>query len=118
MLTGQYRSADAFAEGDIRRTIPRFNAENMPANLAIVDKFQALADKKGCTPAQLAIAWVMAQGAIPIPGTRVSERLEENFGARDVDLTEAELKDLRQLIDKASPSGDRYAPIHMAMCGK
>lgn len=118
ILSGKYRSQSDFGENDIRKTIPRFNEENMPRNLAIADRFQALADKKGCTPAQLAIAWVMAQGAIPIPGTKTSSRLDENFGAGKVELNEAELKELRKVIEEARPTGDRYAPVHLAMVGK
>lgn len=75
--------------------------------MRIVDEFKKLADKKGCTPGQLALAWVIAQGAIPIPGTKSSSRLEENFGARDVDLDEEELKEIRKLIEEAKPEGAR-----------
>jgi aryl-alcohol dehydrogenase-like predicted oxidoreductase len=66
-----------------------------------------MADKKGCSPGQLAIAWVIAQGAIPIPGTRNPERLKENVGGKDVELSEGDLKELRQLIEDAAPKGDR-----------
>lgn len=118
ILSGQYRSADDFAPDDIRRTIPRFNAENFPKNLRIVEEFNKLAQKKGCTGSQLALAWVIAQGAIPIPGTKSEKRLEENFASRDVDLNEAELAELRKLINDAKPVGDRYAPEHMKIVGK
>lgn len=90
----------------------------MPKNLRIVDEFQKLADNKGCTPSQLALAWVMAQGAIPIPGTKTSSRLQENFAAGDVSLSSDELKELRKLIDDAKPTGNRYSDVHMAMVGK
>lgn len=108
MLSGKIRSPDDFEENDVRRTLPRYSAENMPKNLRIVDEFARLANKKGCSSSQLALAWVMAQGAIPIPGTRESDRVVENFGAGDVSLTEADLVELRTLIDEAKPVGNRY----------
>lgn len=89
----------------------------MPNNLRIVEEFGKLAEKKGCSSGQLALAWVIAQGAIPIPGTKTSERLEENFGAGKVDLSEAELSELRDLIGKAKPVGARYAEAHLRMLG-
>jgi aryl-alcohol dehydrogenase-like predicted oxidoreductase len=79
----------------------------MPKNLRIVDEFNLLAEKKGTTSSQLALAWVIAQGAIPIPGTRDAVRLEENFGAGQVDLSEEELAELRSLIERAKPTGAR-----------
>ncbi|WOO80353.1 Aldo-keto reductase yakc [NADP(+)] [Vanrija pseudolonga] len=118
ILSGQYRSLDDFPADDIRRTIPRFHGDNFAKNLRIVDEFARLASKKGCTPSQLALAWVVAQGAIPIPGTKTEGRLDENFGARNVELNEAELKELRVLIDTAKPVGNRYSDAHMAMVGK
>ncbi len=75
--------------------------------MRIVDEFKKLADKKGCTSGQLALAWVIAQGAIPIPGTKSSTRLEENFGATNVNLSQDELKELRKLIEEAKPKGAR-----------
>jgi aryl-alcohol dehydrogenase-like predicted oxidoreductase len=80
----------------------------MPKNLRIVDEFNRLAEKKGCTSSHLALAWVIAQGAIPIPGTHRAERLEENFGARNVTLDEEELKELRKLVNEAKPEGARW----------
>lgn len=79
----------------------------MPKNLRIVDELEQLAAKKGSTPSQLALAWVIAQGAIPIPGTKDAGRLEENRGAGKVDLNEEELAELRALINDAKPVGDR-----------
>lgn len=117
MLTGKYRSLDSFAVDDTRRGIPRYSAENLPANLAIIDRFVALADNKGCTPAQLAISWVAAQGIIPIPGTRVSSRLDENFAARNVELSQDELDEIRHLIDNNRPVGERYSAAKLALCG-
>ncbi|RSH93609.1 hypothetical protein EHS25_006255 [Saitozyma podzolica] len=117
MLTGKYKDASQFA-GDIRGSAPRFSAENLPKNLRLVEEFEKLAKAKGCTPGQLSIAWVAAQGAIPIPGTKSVSRLEENFGAGKVDLSEAELKAIREIIVSAEPVGNRYSDAHMAMVGK
>lgn len=83
------------------------SGENFTKNLEIVKEFQALARKKGCTPSQLALAWVIAQGCIPIPGTSKIARIEENFAARDVDLTDTDLAELRQVINAAKPVGER-----------
>lgn len=110
MLTGKIRSPDDLAEKDWRRTVPRFSAENFPKNLRIVDEFERLAKQKGCTSAQLALAWVMSQGAIPIPGTRSAKRVEENWGAGNVELSPAELAELRTLINDAKPTGEKYSP--------
>jgi aryl-alcohol dehydrogenase-like predicted oxidoreductase len=107
MLTGQYRKPSDFPENDFRRTVPRFSEENFPKNLRIADEFQKLAAKKGCPASQLALAWVIRQGAIPIPGTKSASRLEENWGARNVELTDEEEHELRKLINDAKPVGDR-----------
>ncbi|KAI5474805.1 aldo-keto reductase, partial [Pseudohyphozyma bogoriensis] len=117
ILTGKYRSAEDFAETDFRRFIPRFSPENFPKNLKIVDAFIALAAKKGCTPGQLSIAWVIAQGFIPIPGTKDEGRLLENWGAGGVELTEDELREIRRLVIEARPVGDRFPPAVRAEAG-
>jgi aryl-alcohol dehydrogenase-like predicted oxidoreductase len=101
----------------IMKDAPRFT-EHWDHNKKLVEKFKVLAEKKGCSPSQLAIAWVSAQGAIPIPGTKSIGRLEENFGAAKVDLSEEELREIRDLIKDAGTKGDRYAPVHMAMVGR
>jgi len=98
---------DNLPANDLRRSIPRFQPEYLPANLRLVREFKNMADKKGCSPGQLAVAWVIAQGAIPIPGTRNPERLKENVGGGDVELSEEDLKELRTLIEDAAPKGDR-----------
>lgn len=113
----RYRSPNDFPEGDIRRTIPRFSEENMPKNLRIVDEFAKLAKAKGCTPGQVALAWVISQGAIPIPGTKTSERLEENFAAGKIELSEAEIAEIRELVQKAKPVGARYGEAALKMVG-
>lgn len=107
MLTGSFTKPSDFGEGDIRRTIPRFQEEHMESNMRIVREFEKLAKEKGCTSGQLALAWVISQGAIPIPGTRSGTRLQENFGATDVELDEEDIKGIRKLVEEAKPSGAR-----------
>lgn len=98
-------------------TVPKFQGDNFYKNKAIVDQVKAIASRKGCTTAQVALAWVASQGMIAIPGTTKPKRLEENFASRDIDLTEAEKQEMRKLIDAAKPQGNRYAPKHQAMVG-
>jgi len=117
ILTGSFNSADQFKEGDIRKTIPRFAPDVLDSNMKLVKAFQGLAEKKGCTSGQLALAWVIAQGAVPIPGTRNEERLQENCGASKVDLDEVELKEIRQLIESGKPEGARYNEAQMSFVG-
>lgn len=114
-LTGQYKSADDFEEGDFRRISPRFSKENFPKNLKLVDGIGALAKKKGCTAGQLTLAWLMAQGddIIPIPGTKKIKYLEENMEALNVKLTSEEVKEVRDLVEAAEVSGDRYPSAAM-----
>jgi len=112
MLTGQYRSVDDFDEGDFRRTIPRFaTKENFDKNLELVDLLKSIADKKNCTPGQLTLAWMMAQGddIFVIPGTKKIKYLEENVGAYNVTLSEEENKQVRQAIENAEVVGTRVA---------
>lgn len=110
MLTGKYRSIDDFPEGDIRRIIPRYSAENFPKILGIVDDVERIAREKGCTAGQLTLAWVAAQGDdfIPIPGTTKIENLEENLGALKIQLTPDEVAAIRQAVDAAGNTGARY----------
>ncbi|WCB96370.1 Aldo-keto reductase YhdN [Baekduia alba] len=117
-LTGAYRSIDDFDEDDYRRHNPRFQGDNFQKNLDLVGKITELAEAKGVTPAQLGLAWVLAQGedVVPIPGTKRRERLEENVGAVDVVLTEAELAEISTALPE--PAGKRYAPHMMATLSK
>ncbi|KZP18821.1 Aldo/keto reductase [Athelia psychrophila] len=118
VLAGQYRDVAACsAPGDNRATIPKYSAEFLPGNLRLVDEIEKLATKKGCTPGQLSIAWVAAQGAMPIPGTKTSLRLEENRGSREVGFTEAELGVIRVIITEAAPKGARYDPVQLKAVG-
>jgi aryl-alcohol dehydrogenase-like predicted oxidoreductase len=114
-LTGAIRSIDDFDDDDFRRYQPRFQGENFQRNLDLVDKVNEIAADKAVTPAQLALAWVLAQGEdiVPIPGTRRIERLEENVGALDVELSD---DDLREIADALPPvTGDRYAAEMMRL---
>jgi len=116
-LTGAIRSPDDFAAGDYRRTNPRFQGENFARNLALVEKVKALADEKGCTPAQLALAWVLAQGPhiVPIPGTRRIRNLEENLGALEVRLEDADLEAIEAVFPAGTAAGARYTEAMMQL---
>jgi len=98
-------------------TLPRFSEENFGNNLVLVDRIGELAKKKGCTVSQLTLAWLLKQGAnvIPIPGTRQLKYLEENWGALKVDLSDAEVKELRELAEKADIRGERYDAISLSV---
>jgi aryl-alcohol dehydrogenase-like predicted oxidoreductase len=114
-LAGQIRSVDDFDPDDWRRTNPRFTGENFQRNLQLVDEIRRVAHEKGCTPAQLALAWVLAQGddVVPIPGTKRRKYLEDNVGALDVRLTDEELARIDRVFPKGAAAGERYAPQGM-----
>ena len=105
VLTGTVKDSSQFAS-DIRGRAPRYT-EHWEANRKLIEEVEKLAKKKGCTPGQLSIAWVTAQGAIPIPGTKTLSRLEENWGASRVKLSDEELKEIREVILEAEPKGNR-----------
>jgi aryl-alcohol dehydrogenase-like predicted oxidoreductase len=109
-LTGRWRSADDLPADDFRRFHPRFQAENFENNLAIVERVKTLAARKGCTPAQLALAWLLSRGEdiVPIPGSKRRERLEENAGALSVHLTADESREIESAIPAGMASGTRY----------
>ena len=109
-LTGQLRSPEDFAADDHRRSSPRFQGENFTKNLELVDRVRELATAKGCTPGQLALAWLLAQGdeIVPIPGTRRVDRLEENLGAAEITLTSGDVQRLDELAPRGLTAGDRY----------
>src|SRR5262245_8136867 len=114
-LTGQIRRFEDLAKDDYRRFSPRFQGENFTRNLELVARVEALAKEKNCTPAQLALAWVLAQGedVVPIPGTKKRARLEENAGAENVVLTEGDLDRIDAVAPKGAAAGERYAPEFM-----
>ncbi|GAA3612391.1 aldo/keto reductase [Nonomuraea rosea] len=119
-LTGTVDANTSFTEGDIRATIPRFDTDNLPANQALVDHVRTLADAKGATPGQIALAWLLAQQPwiVPIPGTRRLSRLRENAGASAVALSADERADLDALAARIGVSGDRYGEAHMKIVGR
>ncbi|WP_332836526.1 aldo/keto reductase [Streptomyces sp. QHH-9511] len=109
-LSGAITSPDDFAADDFRRTDLRFQGKNFHRNLAVVDQVRRLATEKGVTPSQLALAWTLHQGAVPIPGTKRRRYLEENIDATAVTITPAELAAIDAVAPHGVASGDRYAP--------
>ncbi|MBS0367309.1 MAG: aldo/keto reductase [Proteobacteria bacterium] len=110
-LTGSIRSPEDLAADDFRRNSPRFQGENFQRNLTLADRVRDMARDKGCTPAQLALAWVLAQGehVVPIPGTRRVGNLADNLGALQVKLTAAELAAINAVFPLNAAAGARYA---------
>jgi aryl-alcohol dehydrogenase-like predicted oxidoreductase len=117
-LSGRLSSSspDEFADDDFRRDHPRFEGENLERNLALVERVRRLAEDKGATPAQLAIAWLLAQGddIVPIPGTKRRRYLEENVGALELRLGPEDLAAIDEVVPPDAVAGDRYAPAFMA----
>ncbi len=109
-LTGGLTSPDDFGAGDFRKFLPRFSGDNLEHNLALMEQVRTMADGRGCTPAQLALAWVLSRGddVVPIPGTKRVTRLEENASASDVVLTEGDLDVLDAAFPPGAAAGDRY----------
>ena len=114
-LTGAVTADASFAEDDIRRRVPRFEAENLAANQALVDHVRRLAEGRGATPGQIALAWLLAQQPwiVPIPGTRRTSRIEENAAATSVGLSADDVADLDALARTVGVAGDRYNAQHM-----
>ena len=112
-LTGAITSIDDLTPDDSRRTHPRFKGDNFSQNLKIVAAVKEMADKKGVTPAQLALAWLLAQGEniVPIPGTRKISRLEENLGSLDITLENSDVDTLNEIAPIGVTAGDRYADM-------
>jgi aryl-alcohol dehydrogenase-like predicted oxidoreductase len=119
-LTAKIQKIDDLTPNDWRRNGPRFQGENFERNLAIVRRIEALAGKKGCKPAQLALAWVLAQGEdiVPIPGTKRRSYLEENVAALLVALTSQELDELNEAVPRGITAGARYPERSMAAVNK
>jgi aryl-alcohol dehydrogenase-like predicted oxidoreductase len=110
-LTAKITSLDDLADNDWRRSMPRFEQENFGRNLELVERIKALAARKGCSTAQLALAWVLAQGddIVPIPGTKRRRYLEENIGALDVHLAPDELAEIDAILPAGAAAGSRYS---------
>ncbi len=119
-LTGKIQKPEDLPEDDYRRTTPRFQGENFQRNLEIVKRVEEIAREKHCTPAQLALAWVLAQGndIVPIPGTKRRKYLQENVGALDVDLSSRDLERIEEVAPKDSFAGSRYPEAMMKLLNK
>ena len=119
-LAGRFRSPDDLAPDDWRRNNPRFTGENFRRNLALADRVRELAGEKGCTPAQLALAWLIRRhdDVVPIPGTSSIARLEENVAAVDVQLTGEDLDRIERAAPKGVAAGERYNPEMLELTGR
>jgi aryl-alcohol dehydrogenase-like predicted oxidoreductase len=119
-LTGTVTTATEYTAGDIRATIPRFDADNRAANQALVEHITSLARAKDATAGQVALAWLLAQHPwiVPIAGTRRLERVEENAAATKVPLSADELADLNDLAARIGVQGNRYNDQHMGLVGR
>jgi aryl-alcohol dehydrogenase-like predicted oxidoreductase len=115
-LTGQIKSPDDFPEDDFRKHHPRFQGENFERNIQLVHEVEKMANEKGCTTAQLALAWVLAQGddIVPIPGTKHARYLDDNIGALELKLTAEDLKRLDEILPPGAAAGQRYHERGMA----
>jgi aryl-alcohol dehydrogenase-like predicted oxidoreductase len=109
-LTGRFRTFKDLPEEDYRRNSPRFQGENFQKNLDLVERVEEIAKRKGCSPAQLALAWLLAQGedVVPIPGTKQRRYLEENIRSLEVELTPADLEQIEEVAPKGVAAGERY----------
>ncbi|HNQ73433.1 MAG TPA: aldo/keto reductase [Verrucomicrobiota bacterium] len=119
-LTGAMGKDFKLGDGDFRKSVPRFSPDAMQKNQALVDLLQRVAGQKGATPAQIALAWLLAQRPyiVPIPGTTKLHRLEENLGAARVTLSETDLREIENAAAQIPIEGERYAPQQMAMVGR
>jgi aryl-alcohol dehydrogenase-like predicted oxidoreductase len=112
-LAGRFSSPEDLAEDDFRRRHPRMSGDNLERNRALADKVRELADEKGCTPAQIALAWVLARGddVVPIPGTKRRTYLEQNAAASEIRLSDDELRQLDEAFPPGAAAGQRYADM-------
>ncbi|MEY2525473.1 MAG: hypothetical protein QOE73_244 [Verrucomicrobiota bacterium] len=119
-LTGKIQKPEDLPDNDYRKTTPRFQAENFQRNLDLVKRVEEIAHEKRCTPAQLALAWVLAQGEniVPIPGTKRRKYLQENVGSLDVDLTREDLRRIDEVAPKDAFAGSRYPEAMMKLLNK
>ena len=119
-LTGKIDEHTSFAKDDFRNIVPRFTPENRKANKALVDRVAAIAAQRRATPAQIALAWLLAQKPwiVPIPGTTKLERMKENAGAAGIELTEDDVRQLGEVLSAIPVQGDRYPPALAARVGK
>jgi aryl-alcohol dehydrogenase-like predicted oxidoreductase len=119
-LTGKIDENTKFDPSDFRNNVPRFSPEARKANLALVDLIKAVAERKGATPAQVALSWLLAQKSwiVPIPGTTKLHRLEENLGSVDIELTAADLSEINGAASKIEIKGERLPEAALKMTGR
>jgi len=117
MITGRYKSRKDFDSDDMRLIMPRFSEENIPKNLALLDKFRAVGEKYDATPGQIALAWILNShpDMVPIPGSRTIERFEENAKAAEITLSRDDLRELKAFVEAADVSGGRYPQEYAAI---
>ena len=116
-IAGRFQSIDDLAPDDWRRNNPRFQGENFAKNLALVEHVKALAEERDCTPAQLALAWLLNRhdNVIPIPGTSSKQRLEENVAAVDIELSDEDLEKIEEISPRGAVAGKRYDPAMLGL---
>jgi aryl-alcohol dehydrogenase-like predicted oxidoreductase len=112
-LSGKYQKPEDIPDDDYRRHHPRFQGENFHRNLRLVERIEEIAREKKATPSQLALAWVLSRGVVPIPGTKRRKYLEENVGALEIRLSKEDLRRIEDAAPKGVTAGDRYAPQGM-----
>ena len=119
-LTGKIQKLEDLPDDDYRKTTPRFQGENFQRNLDLVKRVEEFSQEKKCTPAQLALAWVLAQGEhiVPIPGTKRRKYLQENIGALDVDLSSQDLERIDEVAPKDAFAGSRYPEAMMKLLNR
>lgn len=113
-ISGDIKNPDDFAEGDFRRSIPRFQGEQFYKNIELVNEIKKMANEKGISSSQLAIAWVVAKGFLPIPGTKRVKYVEQNLAAANIVLSKEEMNQLERIIPLGTITGDRYDAANMA----
>jgi aryl-alcohol dehydrogenase-like predicted oxidoreductase len=114
-LTGQIRSIDDLPENDFRRAIPRFQEAHFHKNIELVEAIEAVADEKSVTSSQLALAWIMSKGILPIPGTKRRKYLEQNLAATNIELTKAELERIDSIVPLGTDTGKPYDEFSMGL---
>jgi aryl-alcohol dehydrogenase-like predicted oxidoreductase len=119
-IAGRFKSIDDLAPDDWRRNNPRFQGENFAKNLALVDHVKTLAEERDCTPAQLALAWLLNRhdNVIPIPGTSSKQRLEENVAALDIELDDEDLEKIEEIAPRGAAAGKRYDPSALGLTNR
>ncbi len=117
-ISGKIKSPDDFPENDFRKSIPKFQGEQFNKNIELVDEIKNLAEQKGISTIQLALAWVISKGFVPIPGTKRRKYVEQNIEATNITLTAEELSKLESIIPLGTITGDRYDATTMATIDK